>query len=30
MGDDLWQRFLRAEREMEAELRDVVEEVGDY
>ena len=28
VGDDLWQRFLRAEREMEAELRDVVEEVG--
>lgn len=27
VGDDLWQRFLRAEREVEAELRDVVEEV---
>ena len=27
VGDDLWQRFLRAEKEMEAELRDVVEEV---
>lgn len=26
VGDDLWQRFLRAEKEMEAELRDVVEE----
>ncbi len=28
VGDDLWQRFLRAEKEMEAELRDVVEEVS--
>ena len=28
VGDDLWQRFLRAEKEMEAEVRDVVEEVG--
>ena len=27
VGDDLWQRFVRAEKEMEAELRDVVEEV---
>lgn len=27
VGDDLWQRFLRAEKEMETELRDVVEEV---
>ena len=27
VGDDLWQRFLRAEKEMEAEVRDVVEEV---
>jgi translocation protein SEC66 len=27
IGDDLWQRFLRAEQEMEAELRDVVMEV---
>lgn len=27
VGDDLWQRFLRAEREMEEELRDVVTEV---
>ncbi|KAL8950754.1 MAG: hypothetical protein Q9222_003228 [Ikaeria aurantiellina] len=26
VGDDLWQRFLRAEKEVEAELRDVVEE----
>lgn len=29
VGDDLWQRFLRAEKEVEAELRDVVEEVSD-
>lgn len=28
VGDDLWQRFLRAEKEMEEELRDVVMEVG--
>lgn len=28
VGDDLWQRFLRAEKEMEEELRDVVLEVG--
>lgn len=27
VGDKLWQRLLRAEKEMEAELRDVVEEV---
>lgn len=27
VGDDLWQRFLRAEKEIEAELRDVVQEV---
>ncbi len=29
VGDDLWQRFQRAEREMEEELRDVVTEVCD-
>jgi translocation protein SEC66 len=29
VGDDLWQRFLRAEKEMEEELRDVVMEVND-
>ena len=29
VGDDLWQRFLRAEKEIEAELRDVVEEVSE-
>jgi translocation protein SEC66 len=28
VGDDLWQRFLRAEKEMEDEIRDVVNEVG--
>ena len=28
VGDELWQRFLRAEKEIEAELRDVVEEVN--
>lgn len=28
VGDDLWQRFLRAEAEMEAELKDVVTEVS--
>jgi translocation protein SEC66 len=28
VGDDLWQRFQRAEKEMEEELRDVVMEVG--
>lgn len=27
MGDDLNERFLRAEKEMEDELRDVVQEV---
>ncbi len=27
VGDDLWQRFTRAEKEMEEELRDVVLEV---
>lgn len=27
VGDDLWQRFQRAEKEMEGELRDVVQEV---
>jgi len=27
VGDDLWQRFQRAEKEMEEELRDVVMEV---
>ena len=27
VGDDLWQRFLRAEKEMEEELKDVVTEV---
>ena len=30
MGDELWQRFQRAEKEVEAELRDVVEEVILY
>lgn len=29
VGDALWQRFLRAEQEMEAELKDVVMEVSD-
>ncbi len=28
VGDDLWQRFLRAEKEIEEELRDVVTEVS--
>jgi len=28
VGDELWQRLLRAEKEIEAELKDVVEEVG--
>jgi len=28
VGDDLWQRFLRAEKEVEEELRDVVTEVS--
>ena len=27
VGDDIWQQFLRAEKEMEEELRDVVKEV---
>ena len=27
VGDDLWQRLLRAEKEIEVEIRDVVEEV---
>lgn len=30
VGDDLWQRFLRAEKEMEEELRDVVMEVSGF
>lgn len=30
VGDDLWQRFLRAEKEMEEELRDVVMEVEHH
>lgn len=29
VGDDLWQRFQRAEKEMEEELRDVVMEVRE-
>lgn len=28
VGDDLWQRFLRAEKEMEEEVKDVVSEVS--
>ena len=28
VGDDLWQRFQRAEKDMEDEVRDVVSEVG--
>jgi translocation protein SEC66 len=28
VGDDLWQRFQRAEKEIEEELRDVVQEVS--
>jgi translocation protein SEC66 len=28
VGDDLWQRFLRAEKETEDEFRDVVNEVS--
>lgn len=28
VGDDLWQRFMRAEKEMEEEVKDVVSEVG--
>lgn len=27
VGDDLWQRFMRAEKEMEEEVKDVVAEV---
>lgn len=27
VGDDLWQRFLRAEKEMQDEVQDVVAEV---
>ncbi|KAL4940527.1 Pre protein translocase subunit Sec66-domain-containing protein [Aspergillus oleicola] len=30
VGDDLWQRFLRAEKEMEDEVRDVVSEANAY
>ncbi|OOQ84599.1 putative translocation protein (Sec66) [Penicillium brasilianum] len=30
VGDDLWQRFLRAEKEMEDEVRDVVAEANAY
>ncbi|KAL2869957.1 Sec63 complex subunit SEC66 [Aspergillus lucknowensis] len=30
VGDDLWQRFLRAEKEMEEEVRDVVSEANAY
>ena len=30
VGDDLWQRFLRAEAEMEEEIKDVVEEANAY
>jgi translocation protein SEC66 len=30
VGDDLWQRFQRAEKEMEDELRDVVMEVCSH
>ena len=30
VGDELWQRLLRAEKEIEAELKDVVEEVMLY
>jgi len=30
VGDDLWQRFLRAEKEMEDEFRDVVSEANSY
>ncbi len=28
VGDDLWQRFQRAEKEMEEEIRDTIMEVG--
>ncbi|OKL56865.1 hypothetical protein UA08_07832 [Talaromyces atroroseus] len=30
VGDDLWQRFQRAEKEMEEEVRDVVREANAY
>ncbi|KAJ5082024.1 Pre protein translocase subunit Sec66-domain-containing protein [Penicillium argentinense] len=30
VGDDLWQRFMRAEKEMEEEVRDVVSEANAY
>ncbi|KAK3072600.1 Translocation protein S66 [Teratosphaeriaceae sp. CCFEE 6253] len=30
VGDELWQRFLRAEQEMEAEVKDVVEEANAF
>ncbi|KAI9680017.1 MAG: translocation protein S66 [Caeruleum heppii] len=30
VGDDLWQRFTRAEKEVEEELRDVVNEANAY
>ena len=30
VGDDLWQRFVRAEKDMEDEFRDVVSEVGSF
>ncbi|KAF2146928.1 uncharacterized protein K452DRAFT_263160 [Aplosporella prunicola CBS 121167] len=30
VGDDLWQRFQRAEKEVEAELRDVVSEANAF
>ncbi|KAL1990318.1 hypothetical protein VTN49DRAFT_6157 [Thermomyces lanuginosus] len=30
VGDELWQRFLRAEKEMEDEVRDVVAEANSY
>ncbi|KAI9891032.1 MAG: translocation protein S66 [Vezdaea aestivalis] len=30
VGDELWQRFLRAEKEMEDELRDVVSEANAF
>lgn len=30
VGDDLWQRFLRAEKEMEEEVRDVLQEVSFF
>ncbi|KAK3675665.1 Translocation protein S66 [Recurvomyces mirabilis] len=30
VGDELWQRFLRAEQEMEAEVKDVVNEANDF